>query len=135
MTTTPFHRRPLVYVAGPYTNPDPVVNTRKAIEVAEALMVMSDDGVTAFVPHLSLLYHFHHPHDLEWWYEYDLAMLRRCDALWRFPGESTGADREVEFARQTGKPVFIANEDSVLDLLKWVEEVRHWEAITGEGEL
>ena len=33
-------------------------------------------------------------------------LLEHCDAVLRLPGESTGADRDVEIARQRGLPVF-----------------------------
>lgn len=98
------HERPLVYVAGPYTNPDPVENTRAAVIVGDALT--ADGLCTAYVPHLSLFHHYLSPHPLEWWYEYDLTILRRCDAVLRMTGASTGADAEVEFARQIPIPVF-----------------------------
>jgi hypothetical protein len=104
--------KPLVYVAGPYTNGDPVVNTRAAVEMGEELIAL---GVLPVIPHLSLLWHFAAPHPVEFWYEYDLAVLARCDALYRMPGRSTGADREVEHALDLGLPVL----DSLSDLRKW----------------
>jgi hypothetical protein len=96
--------RPLVYVAGPYTRPDPVANTHDTIKFATELI---DEGlVTPLVPHLTLLWHVVVPRPLEFWYEYDIAVLARCDALYRIAGESTGADKEVDFARDAGIPVF-----------------------------
>jgi nucleoside 2-deoxyribosyltransferase len=108
------YERRLVYIAGPYTRPDPVANTRAALDTAERLHATG--VVTCVVPHLTMLWHFAHPHDLEYWYELDLATLARCDALLRIPGESTGADREVTFAAQRGIPVF-RDADA---LLAWV---------------
>jgi hypothetical protein len=100
--------RPLVYVAGPYTNPDPVVNTHTTVHVATELV---DEGlVTPFVPHLTLLWHLVAPKPLSFWYEYDLAILARCDAVYRIEGASTGADKEVEFARENAIPVFTDRE-------------------------
>lgn len=109
---TRFVDRPLVYLAGPYTNPDPSINVNKTIAVAEELQ---DSGlVTCFIPHLTHLWHVVHPHeDVHHWYEYDLAMLARCDALYRIPGKSSGADAEVEFARARSIPV-IYEQPSVL---------------------
>lgn len=100
-----FHERPLVYIAGPYTRPDPVSNTHRTIMAAEDL---HDSGlVTCVVPHTTLLWHAIAPHDdVEHWYEYDLAVLKRCDALLRLPGDSSGADNEVAFAEEHGVPVF-----------------------------
>ena len=107
-TYTLLYDRPLVYVAGPYMSPDPVVNTHNTIKVADRL---NEEGtVTCFVPHLTLLWHIVCPHgannDQTYWYEYDLTMLGRCDAVLRLPGVSTGADAEVVFATDRHIPVF-----------------------------
>ena len=117
-----FWERPLVYVAGPYRTPDPVVNTRNAVLAGDEL---NDTGlVTAFVPHLTLLWHIVCPHcDLTaagqaYWYEYDMTVLNRSDALYRLPGESTGADAEMAFAVERGTPVF----DDRSKLLDWAVE-------------
>lgn len=40
------------------------------------------------------------------WYEQDLAWVAVSNAVLRLPGESTGADKEVEFATANGIPVF-----------------------------
>jgi hypothetical protein len=95
---------PLVYIAGPYSNPDPVLNTRHAVQMSDFLIETC--RVATHVPHLTMTYHLIAPHSLEWWYAYDLAVLKRCDAVFRLAGASTGADREVEFARSIGLPVF-----------------------------
>jgi hypothetical protein len=43
-------------------------------------------------------------------YQYPVAarLLQRCDALLRIPGESKGADQDVERARALGLPVYFA---------------------------
>ncbi|MHA2094580.1 MAG: DUF7768 domain-containing protein [Candidatus Hodarchaeales archaeon] len=92
-----------VYVAGPYGKGDPVVNTRNAILVADKL---SELGFVPFIPHLSLLWHMVSPHEVDFWYSYDNEWLKKCDALLRLPGESPGADAEVELAKSLGIPVF-----------------------------
>ncbi len=92
-----------IYVAGPYTGGDPVINTRKAIEAGELLRGM---GFVPFIPHLSMIWHLVEPHDVAFWYEYDNAWVERCDGLIRLPGESKGADAEVKLALELGMPVF-----------------------------
>lgn len=105
VTPTALHERPLVYVAGPYTNPDPVRNTHNAVHLAEA--VIETGLMAAFVPHITLLWHAIAPHDdVNYWYELDLSTLKRCDALLRMPGASSGADAEVKFAMEHNIPVF-----------------------------
>lgn len=104
--------KPLVYLAGPYTHPDPVANTRAMILAATEL---HEAGLcTPFIPHLSMLWHLVTPKPVEFWYNLDLEYLSRCDALLRFPGVSTGADDEARFATETGIPVFFANETRAL---------------------
>lgn len=109
-----FVDRPLVYVAGPYTRPDPVFNTHAAVQVGEELQATG--LVTCLVPHLSLLSHMIVPHnDIDHWYEHDLATLARCDALYRMDGDSTGADAEVDFAYERDIPVFFDR----ANLIEW----------------
>jgi nucleoside 2-deoxyribosyltransferase len=108
-TSNRYEDRPLVYLAAPYTHPDPVANTHAVIALASELV---DEGlVTPLVPHLTLLWHLAAPRPLDFWYAYDVAMLHRCDALFRMEGASSGADREVDFATTHGIPVFTSREE------------------------
>jgi hypothetical protein len=93
----------MVYVAGPYTHPDPVENTHKMILAGVALR---DAGYTPLIPTLSLLTHIVSPHPADYWYQWDIDMLAHCEEMLRLPGESWGADREEEFALAHGIPVF-----------------------------
>jgi hypothetical protein len=93
----------LVYIAGPYAKPDPVVNVRRAVEVADALVA---GGYAVIVPHLSMLWHLVSPAPPEAWYSRDLDVLAHADILVRFPGESPGADEEVAEAKRLGIPVW-----------------------------
>lgn len=106
-------RAPLVYVAGPYTHPDPVINTHDAIKVGEE--IESNLGFNVFIPHLSLLWCIVSPAPLHRWYERDNAVLLRCDAVFRMAGESPGADAEVALAEQHDIPVFT----SMTDMRDW----------------
>ena len=92
-----------IYVAGPYTGGDPVLNTRKAIEAGEQLRAL---GFVPFIPHLTHLWHLISPHDIDYWYEYDNEWIRKCDALLRLPGKSKGADAETKLAWDLAMPVF-----------------------------
>lgn len=104
-----------VYIAGPYTNPDPVVNTRDAINIG---MDLYEAGLAyPVIPHVTMFVHFLRPQtDIEFWYKYDLFALERCDAVYRFPGASSGADREVAHADSLGIPVFF----DLDELHKWL---------------
>ena len=97
-----------VYIASPYTLGDAAQNVRRQIDVANDLM---NRGHVPFTP---LLSHFHHlvhwrPH--EDWIKYDLAWIESCDILVRLPGESKGADMEVEHATKMGIPTLWVDSD------------------------
>jgi len=100
-----------VYVAGPYTHPDPVVNTRMAIDAGEALVAA---GFVAIVPHLSLFTHLVHPHDVDYWYEYDVRLMRRCDVMLRLLGPSFGADGEAAAAETMSLPIFFGTAEEFI---------------------
>lgn len=116
MDSQAFLRRPLVYVAAPYTRPDPVENTH--LLIAEVNQIAEEGIVTPIAPHLTLLWHLVRPQPLEFWYAYDLAIVARCDAVLRLPGDSTGADEEVRFADERGIPVFFDRSA----LYSWAED-------------
>jgi hypothetical protein len=92
-----------VYIAGPYSS-DPVKNTGDAIDQAEDL---SRHGFHPIIPHVCLLWHFRHEHDYQFWMDWGDELLKKCDAVLRFPGYSPGADIEVAAAKQYGIPVFL----------------------------
>ena len=92
--------------------PDPVLNTRKAIQIGQELL---KSGHTPFVPHLTHLWHLVEPNEYEVWLAYDLEWLKDCKALIRFPGESSGADKEIIAARSLGIPVYYSVDDFLSD--------------------
>ncbi len=92
--------RPLIYMAAPYTRPEPVANTHAVCKVA--MFVYEQTNWCPVVPHLSLLWHAVTPREEAHWYEYDLHLLRKCDAIVRLPGFSIGADGEIAFAKEHG---------------------------------
>lgn len=119
----------MVYVAGPITKGLIMENMRQA-HAAGVLLVQK--GFSVFVPHASCFWghqvtecgtgvapgaevdgvHY------ETWMEMDFAVIRKCSMLLRLPGESAGADREVEYAQQIGVPVF----HSIEELVNWVND-------------
>ena len=92
-----------IYIASAYTKGDVAVNVRTNIKAADEVAGM---GYVPFVPLLSHFWHMIIPHPYEFWTEYDLVWLERCDALVRLPGDSSGADAEVARARELGLPVY-----------------------------
>lgn len=93
---------PVVYVAGAYTadTPEQVEeNVRLAIEAG---VKIRNAGGVPFIPHLS---HYIMPfvdeelrYNSDYWLEWDLVMLAKCDMLYLMPSwvNSKGAQREFE---------------------------------------
>jgi len=100
-----------VYIAGPYTKGDVAINVRNAIEAGDELL---ERGFVPFIPHLTHFWHMLFPKPYEKWLQYDNQWIGSCDCLLRLPGESNGADLEVEFARKRGVPVYTSIEDLIL---------------------
>lgn len=107
MTAALSNKKLRVYIAGPYTQGDPLLNIRAAIQAGDVVL---KSGHTPFIPHMNYTWHLLCPHEPSTWYQWDLEWLEMCDGLIRLPGESWGADREVEFAQGHGIPVYTLEE-------------------------
>ena len=92
-----------VYVAGPYTKGDVELNVRNAIDATSQLIAL---GFAPFCPHLSHYVDKIHPHSWQKWMDIDIEFLISYDIVLRLPGESKGADLEVETANKAGIPIF-----------------------------
>jgi hypothetical protein len=92
-----------VYIAGPFSHGDVVINLRNAVMAAEEV---AKQGYYPFIPHLSCFWHMIAPHPYDFWLDQDLVWLESCDAVIRIPGESSGADQEVVIAQRRGIPVY-----------------------------
>lgn len=104
----------LVYLAGPITKGNQFENCHNAILAAKAIR---SETVAVIVPQRSALDEIVlGAQDYELWLLEDFELIRRCDALVRLPGESAGADREVEHAKKLNIPVFFGIE-AFLDAL------------------
>ena len=115
-------KQPFLYIAGPYTKPDPVENTHRMIRIADELLSLD---VVPVVPHLTMFWHLLRPHPYEHWLAYDLQLMSRCDIVLRVPGESSGADREVIDAERLGIPVIhpATTDECVSAVREWLETV------------
>ena len=103
-----------IYVAGPYgrrkglSDAECEANVRVAIDAGRALIAK---GHIPFIPHL---YHYVHvgwsdSPDEEVWLRIASSWIEHCDALLLLPGESAGAQHEVELA--LGKKVYRSIEE------------------------
>lgn len=94
----------IIYIASPYTS---YANRQDAIDVQlDVFAMLLAAGHQPIAPLLSHYVDQRHPASYERWIEWYLAMVDVSDAVLRLPGESPGADREVDRAVDTGKPVF-----------------------------
>jgi hypothetical protein len=103
-------KRPMVYVAGPYSNGDTEAHVQRAIQEWN---ILRDAGLTPFVPHLTHWVEKQQKRPYEFWMDYCFDVLPRCDALLRLPGMSPGSDREVARMRELGKPTFTDRNDLI----------------------
>ena len=113
--------KPLVYLAGPYSKGDVAQNVYNALRLADYI-VQTGEAVP-YVPHLTHFWHMMFPQPYEWWLEYDLIWLEKCDALIRIAGESGGADKEVVFANKKDLPCFLLKGyelQSLSELDRWL---------------
>lgn len=121
-------RKPIVYIASPYSKGDPCINTHFQIKVFNELL---DDGIVCpVIPLASHFLHTVHPRPYQDWINYDLDLLHGVDALIRLTAvnvqigyevsASSGADGEVARAKELGKPVFY----SVEECYAWARRTR-----------
>ena len=92
-----------VYIASPYTKGDVAVNVKAQLDCADELI---DLGFAPFAPLYTHFQHMVHPRPYKDWIRLDREWVLICDCLLRLPGESSGADSEVELAEQNNIPVY-----------------------------
>jgi hypothetical protein len=117
-------RRPCVYVSGPFSNGSTASASQRRANVQRAESVgraLANAGFNPHVPHAATV----HLEDSTMTYEdflgLDLSIIAAwAEAVYRMPGESVGADREVAFAKQLGLPVF----DNLADIVRWRDNGR-----------
>lgn len=113
----------LILIAGPYrsgTNGDPALIARNLARLEEAsgpifrLGHVPMIGEWVALPILRTLDATDADVDAgagDVMYETAHRLLQHCDAVLRLPGESSGADKDVEIARERGLPVYRALEE------------------------
>lgn len=104
-----------IYIASPYTKGDVAINVKTSIDMYNILL---KKGFAPFCPLYSHFQHMFHPQSWETWMELDLEWVAVCDCLLRLPGESKGADIEIEFAKKNNIPVFY----DLKSLYKWTKK-------------
>ena len=97
----------LVYLAGPISS-GPERYLENAIEVANEVI---DRGHNPYVPNLMYYLEAKKPREYETWMRLDEEWLLASDAVYRIPGESPGADREMQTAKEFGIMILKRLED------------------------
>ena len=94
-----------IYIAGPMTKGNMSTNILVAISAADELMAADE---VPFVPHISFFWAMCNGDrwSYEKWLEYDHYWVTTAKAIIRLPGESSGGDQEVRWARRHGVPVY-----------------------------
>ena len=105
--------RMMVYVAGPLTSSGLVWhNTREVMKAANKIIMR---GHFPVIPHLSFVHAMSTEYSAglpeEYWLQWGLVLLERCDSLFRVPGKSSGSDSEVAHAICCGLPVYFRMDD------------------------
>ena len=118
-------RKPVVYIASPYTKGDVAINAHFQCKVFDQLL--TEGRVLPVAPLWSHFQHILFPRPYEDWIAYDQAMLPLYDCCLRLDAElnrlayrqseSSGADAEVASFRRLNKPVF----ESIEALYRWIE--------------
>lgn len=97
-----------IYIACPYSKGSQADNVRNSIDAAEELAAR---GHVPFNPLWTHFWEIFHHHDYNFWIEMDLEWLKVCQAVLRLPGNSSGADAEVEIAIALKKAVYYSIEE------------------------
>lgn len=92
-----------VYIAGPLTSGNVNQNLEHAMTVCDTFL---NKGFVPYCPHLNYFMHLKYWRSYQAWLDYDMEWLKVCDVLFRIEGFSPGADKEVEYAKSLGIPVY-----------------------------
>jgi len=101
-----------VFISSPYTHGDAADNVRLQINFADKLM---DEGFYPYVPLLTHFQHLVHHREYNDWLDQCMVWVESCDCLLRIGGDSAGADKEIQHAKDVGIPIFY----TIDNLLKW----------------
>ena len=106
--------RMLIYLASPYTDPNPEIRQARnevTISVTRDLILAGYMVISPIVASHPLAVEGGLPGDFEFWRNWNMAILERCDLLWILPivgwTRSAGIKEEVARARQLGLTIQI----------------------------
>jgi hypothetical protein len=106
-----------VYLASPYSHPDPAVRRDRHDKAAKAAARLMQMGIAVFapIPHsVAIEAYFNEPESFSFWMGQDLPILGHAERLvvLRLPGwdVSRGVKREIEFATNCDIPIDFIDE-------------------------
>jgi hypothetical protein len=114
-------RRELIYLACPYTDPDPAVRLHRFQQATKAAASLIRQGHIVFSP-ITMT----HPIDMEmagpgntlgseFWISFDETFMNRCDLFALLPlqgwQDSSGVRRELAYFQAMGKPLKILDQN------------------------
>ncbi len=100
--------KPLIYLAAPYSHPDPAViaGRMSAFDALAAQMLLDGDHVVSPLLFHSLLGQHKVPGNWDFFEAYSLGLLDRCNQIVVIPlagwSDSVGVQAEIEYARLSG---------------------------------
>lgn len=102
----------LIFLASPYTHPDPAVREARYLGAVAAVARYMKEGFHVYSPiahsHPAAVEH-ELPTDKFFWESFNANILGRCDEVWvlKLPGwaDSAGVQGEISLAQRLGKPV------------------------------
>ena len=101
----------MIYLASPYSNPDPTIQHQRFEAVCQASAILMQRGFFIFSPicYSHPIAQFGLPTDWAFWEKYDKKFLSMCDEMWVLMLDgwktSKGVNSEITIARKLGKPV------------------------------
>ena len=106
----------MIYLACPYSHPDPAVREARFQAANMVAAKLMEAGEIVFSP-LSMSHpiegHMAEIHDTEWWMRIDHAFMEHCDSclVIDVPGWETskGVGLEIEWFRACNRPVLLAS--------------------------
>ena len=118
MRTLAHHILPHVYILSAWEEPDDNHWLGRSIDVAESLYLSGN--CIPVVPDLILAWHLKYPRELEFWLEYRVQLMSRCDVVLCVGSDSDYAKGELSEALRIGIPLFYTGED----LQNWITTSR-----------
>lgn len=103
----------MIYLATPYSHPDPAVMEARFLLAAEVSAEIMRSGRLLFSPisHTHPIAQFDLPKGWDFWQRYDHWFLDHCTELWVVASmdgwrESKGVTGEIAYMKKLGKPVW-----------------------------